>query len=750
MSRENVRVRDASDFRPLPCLAAACIVATIAFWAYTRTLLPGVDLGDTGGFQAAVLWPETSARRAYPLYFTLGASFIRAVSGDNPARGLNLFSAIWAAAAVGLLTMVVGRLTRSVLAGAVSGLLLAFSYTFWTQAVIAEVYSLHLALVALCLLALQAYAAAPTTARLAIFFAVYAGAFGNHLSMILLLVPFALFLLRVHPQPRDLFAPRTLLLAIGIAAAGALQYLPNLMFVWSAIDAPAAWSDRLAAFWLDITKADWREQMILGVTGDQAWSRVGMWAWDARQQFGIAGLALGALGVIRLWSLSKPWMLFVGVAYAVVTIFATTYNVGDVHVFFLPGHVLIALAIGVGVGHWRDARLRHALAAGALLYAGWRGWDTWPAVDRHTDRRADTYLSRLAQGIDGQNALLVARMDWQLENVLLYSARFERRGLAWARLDDVFLHFPFLVRDNLAESRDIVLTADAAQSVVAAYGGQFPIVLDQPPAPGLADVVSRIPRGAPYVLTALRPVPSGRTIDREDFTKGLSELTGSRSPARSDGAYEVWAGLAGESPSFHRSSAHPFRETVHIAGEAFTIRMDAWLPDDTFRRGGFGHVLHGRIPALTVERGVSLMWLQRDGTPASFYGSGLYTQEARFRIPSPAAHLAGNRYYGGSTHYVANTCDDRGPVSPDHTCRGAGTTDTRRARAGTAEAISGDPGFLGGLRSDLSRRGASDPEPGRGNGRREETRPDAMGLRQTREKRVRIGRGQGLFVHSAG
>ena len=52
-------------------IVAACVVATVAFWAYTRTLLPGVDLGDTGGFQAAVLWPENSARRAYSLYYTL-------------------------------------------------------------------------------------------------------------------------------------------------------------------------------------------------------------------------------------------------------------------------------------------------------------------------------------------------------------------------------------------------------------------------------------------------------------------------------------------------------------------------------------------------------------------------------------------------------------------------------------------------------------------------------------------------------
>lgn len=618
-------------------------MSTIAFWAYTRTLLPGVDLGDTGGFQAAVLWPETSARRAYPLYYTLATPFIRTVSDAFPARGLNLFSAIWAAVAVGLLAAVSGRLTKSPLAGAAAGLLLAFSYTFWTQAVIAEVYALHLALLALCLLALQAFATQPTTVRLAIFFAVYACAFGNHLGMILFLVPFTVFLIQVHPRPRELFAPSTILLAIAIAIAGALQYAPQFFFVWSAIDAPPDWSDRVAAFWLDVTKADWREQMVLGIASDQLWDRLRMWAWDARQQFGIVGLVLAAVGVVRLWSLSKPWALLVCLAYLISDVFALTYNVGDTHVFLLPGHFLVAVAIAAAVGHWRRASVRHAVAAVALLYAGWRGWDTWPAVDRHTDRRADVYLSHLAEGVDGQNALLVSKMDWQLENVLLYSARYDRRGLAWVRLDDTRLHFPFLVRDNLAESRDIVLTADAAKEVVAAYASEFPIVLDQEPAPGLADVVSRIPRGAPYVLTLLLPTPGGRTLDREDLTKGLAELAGNRVPPRSEGSYEVWAGSHGETPTLYRSSAQPFRQDVLIGGETFTIRMDSWLPDDTFRRGGFAHVLHGRTHALIAERGISLVWLQRDGSPAIYYGAGLYTPEARFRIPAPTAHLARNQ-----------------------------------------------------------------------------------------------------------
>ena len=42
-----------------------------------------------------------------------------------------------------------------------------------------------------------------------------------------------------------------------------------------------------------------------------------------------------------------------------------------------------------------------------------------------------------------------------------------------------------------------------------------------------------------------------------------------------------------------------------------------------------------RTHALIAERGISLVWLQRDGSPAPYYGAGLYAPEARFRIPAP-------------------------------------------------------------------------------------------------------------------
>ena len=444
-------------------VALSCLVATLAFWAYTRTLLPGVDPGDTGGFQAAVLWPQVSARQAYPLYYNLARPFVLATAPLDPARALNLFSALWAAAAVGLLVFVCAAVSRSLAAGAIAGCLLAFSYTFWTQAIIAEVYTLHLALIALCCVLLYAYAARPTFLPLTVFFVVYAIAFGNHFSMILLIVPFAVFLLQSTPVPASLFRPPVLLIALAAAVVGALQYTPNFLSVASAFDAPEGWSDRAAGFWFDTTKQDWRDTMVFGIQASQASDRLAMWWFDARQQFGAAGLALAVAGIVGLWWTSRRWAVLVVSALAINTAFALTYNVGDSHVFFLPGHFMTAFLAGAAVAWIAGARAMTAparvlLVLVAALYIGWRGWSTWPAVDRHTDRRAEQLIGRLSFGINERDALLVSAMNWQLENVLLYSQRHLHPDLAWVRLGDVMAHWPFLVEDNHRIGRDLVLT----------------------------------------------------------------------------------------------------------------------------------------------------------------------------------------------------------------------------------------------------------------------------------------------------
>jgi hypothetical protein len=69
--------------------------------------------------------------------------------------------------------------------------------------------------------------------------------------------------------------------------------------------------------------------------------------------------------------------------------------------------------------------------------------------------------------------------------------------------------------------------------------------------------------------------------------------------------------------------------------------MDSWLPFDTFRRAGFGHILRGRQHVLTLERGVSLVWFGRDGEPSRpYYAASVLAAEPRYRVPAATLQLA--------------------------------------------------------------------------------------------------------------
>src|SRR5262245_47458417 len=174
-----------------------------------------------------------------------------------------------------------------------------------------------------------------------------------------------------------------------------MQYAQSFAWLWRSIETPPAWTDRIAAFWLDATKADWRADMVLGVHPSQLADRLAMVWWDSRQQFGLPGLALAAFGAIRVWTVSRPWAVFLWLAYPISTLFALTYNVGDTHVFLLPSHFFTAMAAGIALTPWHrfaaagpkgpalrtqssPPALLAMLALVAIIYAGWRGWETWP------------------------------------------------------------------------------------------------------------------------------------------------------------------------------------------------------------------------------------------------------------------------------------------------------------------------------------------------------------------------------------
>jgi len=578
-------------------------------------------------------------RHAYPLYHGLAGLFASIYPGEQ-ARAVNLVSAVFGALAVAVATMLASRLTNSTLGGVAAGMFLAFSYTFWSQAITAEVYTLHLLILGATLVALLAWSDHPTGGRLAVFYAIYALGFGNHLSMVLLLPALVFYLLACRPGgPSDPLRPSMIALAAAIACLGALQYAWNFRGLWTEIDPPASLADAFAQFWFDVTKADWRETLVMTVSETGMQTRPAMYWFDLRQQFGVPGVLLSAAGFLYVsvrWPVRGVLLLLL---YAANLAFAWTYNVGDAYIFFMPSHYVVALLAGAGVaafaaGLSRLQRPGIAAAAGALIlvYPAWRAYDTYPAVDRSSDTRAiqllETFTALRGDVIFGVDS------NWQVQNAFEYFMHERRPGVPWFATEELeWLKWPHgreffdrFIETNTTAGRDVVVTSRVYDSLHT--GSMSAWKAASPRTTSFDELIASIPPGTPYVLAVLRP-DREFPLNRSGLRDAWQRLTGTATLPHLL-QYVVVAGRAGDSPVLVQANDRPFRTRATIDRFDIDIRMESWLPTDTIRRAGFGHVIVNRRHALTIERGVSFTAIAPGAQPA--YDSGLFAPLAPFLV----------------------------------------------------------------------------------------------------------------------
>jgi hypothetical protein len=81
------------------------------------------------------------------------------------------------------------------------------------------------------------------------------------------------------------------------------------------------------------------------------------------------------------------------------------------------------------------------------------------------------------------------------------------------------------------------------------------------------------------------------------------------------------------------TSDRPFRVDIWVDSADFDIRMESWLPTDTIRRAGFGHVIVNRRHVLTLERGVSFVAIGLHNEPTMVtYRSGIFAPIPRLLL----------------------------------------------------------------------------------------------------------------------
>jgi hypothetical protein len=359
-----------------------------------------------------------------------------------------------------------------------------------------------------------------------------------------------------------------------------------------------------------------------------------MYWFDLRQQFGVVGPILAAAGLARLAIIDARRALLMFTLFAANLAFAHSYNVGDAHVFYLPSHLILALCAASGLMLARRVGRAGAPAAAALLivYAGMRAYRDFPALDRSHDRRPAQVLAALTDGLDDRRSILLADLNWQVQNGLSYFSSITRPEVAWARMPDVILYAPALVADNAAIGREVMLTERARASGAAAYGPLMPIVRDvRVPVPPLSSAADGIAPGTRYVLCVLRP-SRDLALDRDELARLLQRVAG-QPVALPEADYVTIAGLVGQPPLLVTADARPFRRRMNIGSVDVDIRMESWLAFDTIRRMGFGHVVAAHQHTLIVERGVSFVAFGDDGHPlATAYASNIFAPQARYLV----------------------------------------------------------------------------------------------------------------------
>ena len=236
---------------------AALVVAGLAFAIYWRTAAPDLTWAhqgaDGGDFLAAAVSNGVPHPSGYPLYTVMLRAWLWAgsVAAPNlsPARLGNLLSAFLAALGVGVTVMAAARFagrgrTRWWLAAAVA-LLWAASPLYWSQAVITEVYALHLLLVALLVCTILY-----RPAWLLLTGVIVGLGVANHLTFVLLLPGAAYLLWRSNGRTLIGWRGAGMLAAMAVVAAALYLRIPPAA-AGAGSPPPVNWgyADNWSGFW---------------------------------------------------------------------------------------------------------------------------------------------------------------------------------------------------------------------------------------------------------------------------------------------------------------------------------------------------------------------------------------------------------------------------------------------------------------------------------------------------------------------
>ena len=381
-----------------------------AFILYAASTPKTVMLEDDGLFITAAHTAGVTHPPGYPLYIALGWVASHLPIGSVAAR-IHFLSGVMGALTCSCIAFLVLRRTGNRLAALIAGASLAVSQHFWSQAIIADVYTTNTAILFLCL-ALTQEAAGRKDTRLWILAALAFGiGLANHWPLLILASP-AVFAYAIGAKSDFWHRLKYLLPAVLLCAAAFYAWM-----VWRSHQSPTV------NFLGPISSRDAMVDFIGRDIYAEVDTSVNASIVDKLQYLSYFSiqtiLQLSPLGFLAaLWGIAVTWRrgwklgvlgeaaAFVASSFLLILLLGFDYEylmVAVIRPYFLVPFGLLALWMGIGIDAMTRTRriegragapLLVALYAVSVLVLGvWNGRSNYRPTDRFAENHARAILS---------------------------------------------------------------------------------------------------------------------------------------------------------------------------------------------------------------------------------------------------------------------------------------------------------------------------------------------------------------------
>jgi hypothetical protein len=348
-----------------PCLGAGIA----ALGLYARTLYPGLLPGDSGEFQVLARLLGNTHPTGYQVYVLFAYPFSWLPVGSIAYR-TNLFSAAMGALAIAG-TYLAGRLlTGRCWAALLGALALCVAATFWSQALIAEVYTAGAAFLAGVLVSLLYWHRTEHAWALATAALLGGLSLGVHLTVSLVGPAAALYVwLRRRWEWKTwrvtlVGASAGVCIAVGAFVALDARNSPADFIRVAILPSRSVYGlseanldspfERLA---FSLGGRQFRQRMFAG--GREVMERnVRAFVDNLEHEFSLPTLALAVLGSLAVLTRQRQLAVLLLGSLALQWAYAFNYDIGDIYVFHVPSYLLMALLAAAGAAWLADATAR--------------------------------------------------------------------------------------------------------------------------------------------------------------------------------------------------------------------------------------------------------------------------------------------------------------------------------------------------------------------------------------------------------